>query len=126
MDVKTQREQWEAVGTERTLKIDDLVLRDDMQMRRTGLKDQWVEEMSEKISSLPPVSVMMVYGERILTDGFHRVAAHKAAGKTDIKALVMPGHTEKEALRYATLSQATWSMDLTPPMQTKSTQCSQC
>lgn len=59
---------------------------------RVGINAETVADYAEKIGDLPPVRVFIDHnGELWLVDGFHRLAAHKQAGKQELDAIVESG-----------------------------------
>jgi hypothetical protein len=91
------------------LPISSLIIDQDVQMRERT-RDEVVEDYREKMQDgfeFPPVDVFEDdAGQRILADGFHRVAAAMRAGRKDILAILKPGGREG-AIKWAMSANAT-------------------
>lgn len=84
------------------LALTDITLDADLQPRQR-IDETTSEEYLHALvdgTAFPPVTVFREGAEHRLADGFHRFRAHKAAGSTEISAVVMPG-TRLDALRFA-------------------------
>ena len=82
-------------------------IQDDVElcMRADGLNKDTVTEYAAAMkdgAEFPPVDLKRVDGVLLLTNGFHRRAARKKIGATDIEALISDG-TETDA-RLAAIS----------------------
>jgi hypothetical protein len=77
-----------------TLAIDSIKCYPSLQMRHAGLLDAHVADIAEAIKAHRPIERVRVFyvdGEFVLTEGFHRVAAHKLAGVDKVLAVVIDG-----------------------------------
>jgi ParB-like chromosome segregation protein Spo0J len=72
------------------VRIRDIVLADDINIRRE-LREETVEHYTEILDDLPPVAITEVAGKKLLTDGWHRLAAATRIGRTEIEATVTSG-----------------------------------
>lgn len=90
------------MGRPKTLKLADVRLDGDTQVR-CQLDEAAVADYCEAIKrgdKLPPITVFHDGSNYWLGDGFHRVPAHRAAGKREISAFVQPG-TRVDAAWFA-------------------------
>jgi hypothetical protein len=70
---------------------------------RLATNTEIVEQYREALvrgDTFPPIQVFSINGQMCVTDGFHRLTAHRLAGRTSILAIVTAG-TESEALESA-------------------------
>jgi ParB-like chromosome segregation protein Spo0J len=87
-----------------TLPIEQITVDPDIQIRRAGTNDAVVADYAENLDRLPPVHVFRLPdGQLLLSDGFHRVAAHERKGRLEIQAFVTGGN-RKEALVEAAVA----------------------
>jgi hypothetical protein len=85
-----------------TLAIADIVLDTELQPRAM-MSEAVVNDYADKMRDgaiFPPVVVYDVDGKKLLSDGWHRVRAHRRLGRKDIQAEVRQG-TRDDALRHA-------------------------
>lgn len=76
------------------LPIDSIIVDDSIQVRVGRLNADKVESYAEALKAgaeFPPVDVFRDGDRLYLADGFHRLAAHQAAGVYEILAVVRPG-----------------------------------
>lgn len=95
----------ESQETYESILIEQIVLDENVQMREALDKttvEQYVANM-ENGDSFPPIVVYLIDGRYILSCGYHRMAAHKQLGKTEILAEVKKG-TINEAFDENVLS----------------------
>lgn len=91
--------------TVRELAIADIAL--DVKLQpRDDIDDELVAEYAEAIASgaiFPPVTIFAVKadGRQMLADGWHRLYAHRKAGRETIAAEIIPAETFKDALRFS-------------------------
>lgn len=91
--------------TVRELAIADIAL--DVKLQpRDQIDDELVAEYAEAIASgavFPPVTVFAVKadGRNLLADGWHRLYAHRKAGRDTIAVEITPTETFKDALRFS-------------------------
>jgi len=81
------------------MKLEDLRMEHDAQAR-TAIKSASVEEYAEAMqdgASFPPIEVMMVDGQAIIIDGWHRVMAASQLGLKSIDCVVVEGSTIADA-----------------------------
>jgi hypothetical protein len=85
-----------------TLALSDIILDPDLQPRQRIDEATCKEYLDALIDGavFPPVTVFREGAQHWLADGYHRLHAHKAAGLTEIRAIVAPG-TRLDALRFA-------------------------
>lgn len=85
------------------MNLDDIDIDQNLQMRATTAEDV-IEEYAEAVDDLPPVTIITSSLEGkdswFLVDGFHRFAAHRKAGRTEIKASFTLGQYD-DALLFA-------------------------
>jgi ParB-like nuclease domain len=88
--------------------LEDIALDVDLQPRQRIDKTTCEEYFDALIDGavFPPVTVFREGAQHWLADGFHRWHAHKAAGRSEISAVVAPG-TRLDALRFALGANAT-------------------
>jgi len=90
---QAQRET-STIDTSVFLSVDSITVEDKIQVRVGRLNAAKVESYAEALKAgaeFPPVDVFRDGDVAYLADGFHRLAAHIAAGKTEISAVVRPG-----------------------------------
>lgn len=83
--------------------VDGIITDDAIQVRVGRLDAAKVESYTEALKAgaeFPPIDVFRDGSALYLADGFHRLAAHKAAGESEILAVVRPGGYE-EAYAHA-------------------------
>lgn len=83
--------------------VDSIITDDAIQVRVGRLDAAKVESYTEALKAgaeFPPIDVFRDGSALYLADGFHRLAAHKAAGESEILAVVRPGGYE-EAYAHA-------------------------
>jgi ParB-like chromosome segregation protein Spo0J len=81
------------------MKLEDLRMEPDAQAR-TAIRSASVEEYAEAMqdgASFPPIEVMMVDGQAIIIDGWHRVMAASQLGLKSIDCVVVEGSTIADA-----------------------------
>ncbi len=104
----------------RNIEIDDLVIDDDAIQIRGGTVAQTVERYRESLDLLPAVDVFEIDGKEdgekdlILADGFHRIAAAVAEGRSHFNARIHTG-TREDAAEFAAVANATSGEPLTIP-----------
>jgi ParB-like chromosome segregation protein Spo0J len=77
------------------------LLRESPADPRRHLDQDRVRRYSEVLDQLPPVTVFALEDQTLLlVDGYHRLAAAQQAGRTTVRAEVLPG-TKAEALQFA-------------------------
>src|SRR5262245_42009691 len=67
------------------LQIQEIVIDPEYSIRLPELCGQVVDDYSQRLSSLPPVTVWDHKGKYILLDGLHRIHAHKKLGQLEIE-----------------------------------------
>jgi ParB-like chromosome segregation protein Spo0J len=70
--------------------ISEITLADDINIRQ-GLREDAVERYAEILDELPPITLWRPNGKLLLVDGWHRIAAARRLGRTDIEAEVHEG-----------------------------------
>lgn len=104
-----------------TLKVASLSIEPDVTVRSIKSQDGYVDgdtvaqytEALEAGAEFPAIRVFRVpEGDLLVTDGFHRVAAHKQLGRDEITAIVLEG-TRDEAQIDAATANATHGRPLT-------------
>lgn len=97
------------------LRVDSLTIDSSIQIRRQNHEDV-IARYEELLDVLPPIVVYRVIedGKEIylVSDGFHRTAAHIRQGRTEISAEVREG-SRNDALEYAVIANAKSGMPLT-------------
>ena len=71
--------------------LKSITLDSDLQIRVTGINHEAVDDYASAIKrgdAFPPVTLFKVGKELFLVDGFHRFAAHRKAGESEIEAIV--------------------------------------
>ena len=98
------------------VRIEDLEIDQAVSIRSAflAINPEVVERYAEALDELPPVTVFQVNGSKILTDGFHRVQAHKNMGSETIRAYVLSG-TKDDALAHAAIANTRHGRSLTVP-----------
>lgn len=92
-------------GVIKTIRIDQIAVYKELQYRANGTDEAWVAELSQHLknggsfNSLPVV-FKPKKGKFILGGGFHRLAAYKACGFSEIEAEVREGEL-RQAKLYA-------------------------
>lgn len=61
-------------------------------------------ETLEDGGSFPPITVARIDGLLLLVDGFHRLQAHRGAGKRTIEAVILEGLTREDAFFEAVIA----------------------
>lgn len=96
------------VGKKQVLKLSELTLDEEMQVRSAGAEEWHAERLSEAVkkgAALPKVQVIHVKeGEkagRYVIDGWHTVRAHELAGRKSVVCNVRPGTWEDAVLEAA-------------------------
>lgn len=82
------------IDTGMWLPVENITVDDSIQVRVGRLNDAKVASYAEMVKrgvEFPAVDVFRDGDVLYLADGFHRLAAHKAAGMTEILAVVRPG-----------------------------------
>src|SRR5690554_4451177 len=86
------------------IRLDQIIQDNSTQARRFGLNGSVVYDYAELMKAghvFPPIVVFSDGTDKVwLADGFHRVAAAKEAGATEIAAEVRAG-TQRDAMLYA-------------------------
>jgi hypothetical protein len=103
-------------GERVTVQLADLVLNEEFQIRLGKLRGGAVREYAKVYKAggkMTPVKVAKLEGVMVLLDGWHRVAARKSLGLTDVKA-EMVTTTRKEARWIAALANRGHGLQLTP------------
>ena len=90
----------------------DLIQRADLQCR-TAITADAVTAYAEIYPDLPPISVMLIDGQHVLIDGWHRAAAAAHLNLLHIRAHIIPGTTWADAARAAAQANATHGLALT-------------
>jgi hypothetical protein len=107
----------------RCLKLDRITATTGTQIRasmNTEVVGQYAEAMKDLANNkFPPVVVFQTGDEYILADGFHRIAAAKVNGFTDIEADIRPGK-KADALWYALTANRAHGMQLSAPDKKRS------
>lgn len=116
MTVIEQRNHWLANSELETIKLEDLTVVSEYQMRVKGEDTTYAEKLLElckdgHADNLPAVDVMEIDGKRFLVDGFHRVSAMRKAKISEISANIMKGRSSQDAVRYAITSNDTHGLN---------------
>ena len=91
------------------------IIQDSALQIRAGMNDGTVQEYTERMTegeTFPPVIVWKDGDDHLLIDGYHRMAAMKAAGFTDCEVKVFTG-TKAEALIAAMLANRNHGLPMT-------------
>ncbi|MBU1747830.1 MAG: hypothetical protein KKA73_09075 [Chloroflexi bacterium] len=83
--------------------LDALILDDEIQLASRPLDYRIVAAYAEALvngAEFPPITVLATQMKFFVADGFHRVAAHRAAGRAQVRADIKAG-TYQDALIYA-------------------------
>lgn len=96
----------------RTLQLDLITIDNSLNPRNGALDQEKVVEYKENLDNLPPMHVFEIGGGYILTAGFHRIAAHRLAGREEAEFLVHQG-TREEAAEFADLDNLSHGINLT-------------
>ena len=100
-----------------TIEIQHIIEKKDIQIR-ARVSQETVQRYADSIEYLPAIDVFATAtdeGERyILADGFHRLAAFRFAGRTEIRATVHIGD-DKAIAEFAAVANATSGLPLTIP-----------
>lgn len=70
--------------------ISDIVFADDINIRQE-LRQDAVDRYAEILDDLPPIQIWQPNGKMLLVDGWHRIAAAKKIGRSEIEAEVHKG-----------------------------------
>lgn len=92
----------EKATTEQTLKLDDVIVDNDLNPREGALDQDVVLDYSAHVDELPPMTAFDVQGFYFLVGGFHRYAAHRLAQRAEGRFIVHQGSRE-EAKEFADL-----------------------
>lgn len=95
-----------------TLSLDLITIDNSLNPRVGALDQEKVVEYKEHLDRLPPMDVFEVDGGYILVAGFHRIAAHRLAGRDSAEFVVHQG-TREEAAEFADLDNLSHGINLT-------------
>lgn len=116
--VPTKRSQLNTQADLLAVRLDQLVLMPDLQVR-VRIDPQLVHtyaqifrEVPEEQCTCPPISVYMHNGSYVVADGFHRVTAARQANRTTLNAYVRTG-TLEEAWLYGMEQNLRYGMQYT-------------
>ena len=90
------------------LRLDDLIIDPAIQLQARGVETETVQAYVEAISGgadFPPAVAFNENGDLWLADGFHRVAAWRFCGKSEVPVDIRDG-TRTDALVYAATANA--------------------
>ena len=91
-----------AKGTKQFLPIEEITIDAGTQARAVideAIVDEYADQLTEG-ATFPPVTVFQDGSTTYLADGFHRLEAHRRAGRAEIEAEVQAG-TREDALWFA-------------------------
>ena len=91
-----------AKGTKQFLPIEEITIDAGTQARAVideAIVDEYADQLTEG-ATFPPVTVFQDGSTTYLADGFHRLEAHRRAGRSEIEAEVQSG-TREDALWFA-------------------------
>jgi hypothetical protein len=96
----------------RSLPVDSLRPMEETQVRAVAVSVEHVDSMIPFLSDLPPIEVIRLNGGYGIVSGYHRVEAHRRAGKPRIKAVIVDIPIE-HLTAYATRSNIAHGLRLT-------------
>jgi hypothetical protein len=97
---------------EQVLKLDDVIIDNDLNPRQGALDQDAVLDYSAHIDDLPPMVVFDISGLYYLVGGFHRYHAHRLAMRSEGRFFVNQGNRE-EAKEFADLDNLKHGKNLT-------------
>ena len=71
-----------------TLQLDDIIIENSLNPREGALDQEVIWDYAAHVDDLPPMHVFQMEQDNrfYLVSGFHRIAAHRAAGRTTAAA----------------------------------------
>lgn len=97
---------------EKILKLDEVIVDNDLNPRQGALDQEVVIDYSAHVDELPAMTAFDIQGFYYLVGGFHRYAAHQAAMRTDGKFIILQG-SRIEAKEWADLDNLKHGLRLT-------------
>jgi len=83
-----------------TVPLARIVVDERYQVRKKGTDPGTVQRYASVLRSgreLPPVTLALINGVYVCVDGFHRIAAHRKAGRLEVQAVIITTANEREA-----------------------------
>ena len=105
---RPQAERRDGMSEEKTIKIADVVIREDI-MRPSRLDEPTVGRYASDVEVLPPIEINQ---HNILIDGWHRLTAHRRAGCDEIQAVITETTSDADLLYRATKANATHGLQM--------------
>ena len=99
---RAEKREPDAKGTKQFLPIEEITIDAGTQARAVideAIVDEYADQLTEG-ATFPPVTVFQDGSTTYLADGFHRLEAHRRAGRREIEAEVQSG-TREDALWFA-------------------------
>jgi ParB-like nuclease domain len=96
-----------------SLAIDQITIDYSVQIRQ-ALSEEAIARYEQVLDRLPPIAVFRLREDPsvlLLSDGFHRLAAHSRQGRSEIRAEILEGSRD-EAMEYAVIANVRHGMPL--------------